>query len=356
MAELNFFNNYILKAVTKEIVPKMTFFRDRYFKTQADDVFDADVVLTEYMRSGRRMAAFVAPRVGDIPVTREGYSIHAYKPAYIGVSRDLSSDDLKKRGFGEAFYPGSTKADRAIKLQLRDLNELDELITRREEWMAVQTMINNGCTMQEYLDANTQGEQKIVLFYDGTSNHTYTVSTKWDATGGDFFGDVRAMCKMLSSRGLPAADLILGTDAADAILDIQKVRDVLNKESGITIGGIDQTIEYPGVARMGILNFGGFKLTLWSVDETYEDASGNTTAYFPAKGAMVTAPDCGHMMYGAITQIPHGSEEFESVAAPRVSKLIIKQEQDLRKIRLASRPLAAPKNYCPYIYAENVVN
>jgi hypothetical protein len=356
MPELNFFDNYTLMAITQELVPQASFFRDRYFPTAAGDIFAADKVLTEYRKGDRKMAAFVAPRVGDIPVDRLGYAIHEYQPAYIAPSRLLTLDDLRKRGFGEAMYPGSTPAERAVRLQLDDLTDLDRRIQRREEWMAVQTMINNGCTMQEYLDANTQGEQNIVLFYDGSSDHTYTVGPAWDAVGGDFFGDVRAMCQMLARRGLPAADLVLGTAAADAILDIQKVRDLLDKNSGIIVGEINQSIAYPGVVRMGVLNFGGFLLTLWCVSESYDDDSGNDTPYFPAKSAMVTAPGCGHMMYGQITQMNFGSTEFSSTAAKRVPKLVVDQDRDIRKIRLGARPLAAPKNYCPYIYAANAVS
>lgn len=357
MPELNFFDNYVLQAITEEIVPQASFFRDRYFPTEEGDIFAADKVLTEYQKGDRKMACFVAPRVGDIPVERRGYAIHEYQPAYIAPSRLLTIDDLRKRGFGEAIFPGSTPSERAARLQLRDLTDLDRRILRREEWMAVQTMINNGCTMQEYVDANTAGEQNVVLFYDTTSDHTYTVGgTKWDDVGGDFFGDVRAMCNMLAKRGLPAVDLVLGTDAADAILGIQEVRDLLDKNSGIITGEINQSIAYPGVTRMGTLNFGGFHLTLWAVSESYEADDGTDTPYFPAKSAMVTAPGCGHMMYGQITQMNFGSTEFSTVAAKRVPKFVVDQDRDIRKIRLGARPLAAPKNYCPYIYAANAVN
>ena len=356
MAELNFFDNYVLMAITEEIVPQASFFRDRYFPTGAEDIFAADKVLTEYMKGDRKMACFVAPRVGDIPVDRRGYEIHEYQPAYIAPSRLLTLDDLTKRGFGEALYSGSTPAERAARLQLKDLSELDVRIARREEWMAVQTMINNGCTIQEYLDANTVGESRIIKFYDNATEHTYTVANKWDTANGDIFGDVQAMCTMLSNRGLPAADLVLGTDAASAILDNEKVQSLLDKNSGIIIGEIRQQLSpYPGVVYMGTLNFGGFMLNLISVNETFVNDSNVTEKYFPATSAMVTAPGCGHMMYGQISQIDYGATDYKTYAAKRVSKFVLDQDKDTRKLRLGARPLAAPKNYCPYIYAANVV-
>lgn len=357
MATLNFFDTYALLAIAEEIVPQQTFFKDRYFITEESDIFACDKVLTEYRNGDRKMAAFVSARAGDIPMDRRGYEIHEYQPAFIAPSRLLTEDELRKRGFGEALYANSTPAQRAARLQLQDLTDMDRRIVRREEWMCAQTMINNACTMQTYVDDKTEGETLYVKFFDDASDHTYTVATKWNATGGDFFGDVKAMCRKLSSRGLPAADLVLGSDAADAVLEMEKVQKLLDRNSGIIIGTIEQELsQYDGVVYMGTLNFGGFKLNLISVDETYVDASNTTQKYFPATSAMVTAPRCGHMMYGQITQIDYGSTDFTSHANIRVPKFSINQDKDLRKLRLASRPLAAPHNYCPYIYAANVVS
>ena len=100
----------------------------------------------------RKMAAFVSPRVGAIPMERMGYEIHEFEPASIGVSRPLTSDDLTKRGFGEAIYANSTPAQRAAKLVQNDLADMDGRIIRTEEWMCAQTMLDNGCVMQEMLD------------------------------------------------------------------------------------------------------------------------------------------------------------------------------------------------------------
>lgn len=356
MPALNFFDTYILAAIMEEHVPNTFFFRDRYFPTGDNDVFAADKVLTEYRKGDRRMAAFVSERVGDIPMGRTGYEIHELQPAYIGVSRLLTLDDLKKRGFGEAIYSVSTPAERAARLLRDDMGDMDLRIRRREEWMAVQTMLNNACTMQTFVDDKTEGEKLHVQFYDGTaSDHTYTVSAPWTSFA-EMRADVIAMCRMLSYRGLPATDLVLGTDTADAILQFEDLQRLLDKNSGIAVGSIrEQLTAYAGVVLLGVLNFGGFQLNLISVDESYMDNDDSTKSYFPKTGAMVTAPACGHFMYGQITQIDYGSSVPISHAGIRVPKFTLDQDNDMRKLRLATRPLAAPKNYCPYIYADSVV-
>lgn len=234
-AELNFFDTYTLMAVQKRIVPKQTFFRDRYFPTEEGDIFSSNKVLTEYMDGDRKMAAFVSPRVGAIPMERMGYEVHEFEPSSIGVSRPLTSDDLTKRGFGEAIYANSTPAQRAAKLVQNDLADMDGRITRTEEWMCAQTMLDNGCVMQEMIDNVTKGEAKVVNFYNpGHENdHIYTAAHKWNEEGGNFFGDVPAMCRLLSKRGLRAADLLLGADVYDAVMDLEKVQRLLDKNSGM---------------------------------------------------------------------------------------------------------------------------
>ena len=356
MNELNFFDTYVLQAIVEEIVPQQTFFRDRYFPTGEDDIFGSDKVLTEYQKGDRKMAAFVSSRVGDIPMGREGYSIHEYQPAFIAPSRLLTLDDLRKRGFGEALYPNTEPAERAARLQLRDLTEMDARITRREEWMAVQTMVNNSCTMQTYIDDKTEGEVLHIQFFDGSgSDHSYTVAKQWTSFK-DMKSDVIAMCRKLSIRGLRATDLVMGTDVASAVTEFEDLQRLLDQNSGIVTGRIEEELSaYDGVVFMGVVNFGGFKLNLISADETYVDNLNMTQRYFPATSAMVTAPGCGHMMFAQITQINYGDTDFTTHYGNRIPKFILDQPNDTRKLRLASRPLAAPHNYCPYIYAANVV-
>lgn len=355
MASLNFFDTYFLLAMAEEIVPQPNFFRSRYFPTGAEDVFAADKVLTEYRKGDRKMAAFVSPAARDIAMERIGYEIREYQPAYIALSRLLTLDDLEKRGFGEALYPGMNKSQRAARLQLRDLQDIDKRIARREEWMAVQTMLNNGCTMQEYIDAQTIGDKRQVMFYRGKSEHTFAPAHKWDSPEGDFWGDVRAMCRLLARFGLPAIDLVLGSLAADFVSNDARTQKLLDNRR-MEYGNLEpQLTQYPGVAFMGRLNFGGFLLNLFDVNESYENEDGEDTPYFPARGAMVTAPGCGHMMYGQITQIDYGSANYNSYASARVPKFILDQPNDMRCLRLGCRPLAAPRNYCPYIYAADVV-
>lgn len=354
---ISVFNTYYMAGMMQEIVLPQTFFLSRYFPTnRGTDIFNADKVLVEYRDGDRRMAPFVVRRAGDIPVGRSGYEIHEFEPPYIAPSRTLTLDDLKKRGFGEALYSQTTPAERARALQMQDLTDLGNRIQRREEWMAVQTMINNGCTAVSYIDNDTVGEPWDVFYYDvaGSNPALYTVADKWDTEAGNFMSDVEAMAGDLLDRGLPATDLVVGTTGGQFIQTNEKLAKLLDNRR-MEYGQIAPALtNYPGVAWLGRLNFGGIDLDIYVVRETVVDESGTIKRQFPATSAMVTAPNCGHMMYARIDQM-EDDREFHSFAMPRVPKFIADVDKDIRKLRVASRPLAAPRQKAPWIYAKNVV-
>lgn len=355
MPRIDLFDTYYLAGMVQEIVPPTTFFRDRYFPTNPDtDIFAADKVLVEYRDGDRRLAPFVVARKGDIPVARRGHEVQEYEAPYIAPSRLLTLDDLRKRGFGEALFAGSTPAQRAAALQLRDLEDLDRRITRREEWLAAQTMINNGFTAVAYIDNATAGEPFDLYFYDtsGDNPALYTVSTKWD-NGGDFWSDIEAMCESLAERGLPVTDLVVGSAVGQYIQSDETALERLDNRR-MEYGQIAPKNLSPGVSWLGRLNFGGFDLDIFVVRETYVDESGKTQRFFPTDSAMVTAPGCGHMMYAQVTQI-EPDEEFHTFAMRRVPKLVVDRENDIRKLRLAARPLAAPIQKAPWMYAPKVL-
>lgn len=352
---INLLDSYHLLASVEEVTHVPQFFKDRYFSTGAEDIFAADKVLVEFKNGDEEMAPFVSRRVKDIPVERGGYEVHELQPAYIGLSRILTVDQLAQRGFGEAILPNSSEAERAARLIHNDFVDLDKRIRRREEWMSVQTILNNGLDMQEYIDAKTKGELLHIRYYGGNSDHKYTVAKKWDSADGHMYGDIRAMAKSLTSRGLKASDLIVGSNVADFLLDDPKIRELLDKNSGVTVGSLNPTIEADGVSVLGSLNFGGHKLTIICVDETYRGENGVRIPYYPANSVTVTAPECGCTKYAQITQWDYGSETPTTYAKARVPKLILDYDHDERKLRLGSRPLTVPRNYCPFVTADNVV-
>ena len=360
---VNILDTYYMAGLWEGLSPVNTFFRDRYFPTLPDDIYAADKVLVEYRDGDNGRAPFMVEGADPINVKREGYEIHDYAPLNISQSRNLTADQLKKRGFGEAILSNSTEEERAAKLVSEDLALLERRIVRSEELLCATTMINNGFTVAEMLDANTKGKDATVVFYDPNKGNdgAYVIGNQWTTSTGwtTIVNDVRAMCRSLSRRGLPHIDLVIGQAVADILLANTDFRELLNKMSGIVIASpiVQELTKYDGVSLLGVVNFGGYNLNVIVVDEQYQDVVGGVTTwvnYFPAKGMMVTAPNAGHLMYAHIVHMDEDGN-IDTITGKRVPDLFVDRRRKIREIILESRPFAAPQNYSPWVYAANVV-
>jgi hypothetical protein len=359
---VNILDTYYMAGLWEGLSPVPTFFRDRYFPTGAGDIYAADKVLVEYKDGDNDMAPFMVMGADPINVKREGYEIHDYSPTYVSQSRDLTADQLKQRGFGEAILSKSTEEERAAKLVSEDLALLERRFSRTEEYLCSQVMINNGFTIQEHLD-ETHTRTAELKYYDPLKGNdgVYTI-TQWGVgtTFADVCADIEAMCDALSERGLPAVDLVIGRKVRDFLLSMSDFRDLVNKQSGIIVaeGGIRQTLsQYQGVTFLGTINFNGYDLNVIVSNEQYSAVSGGSvvrTNYFPATSMMVTAPAAGHLMYAHIVHMDEAGE-IDTITGKRVPDLFVDRKKKKREIILESRPLAAPQNYSPWIYAAGVV-
>ena len=364
---VNILDTYYMAGLWEGLSPVNTFFRDRYFPTAQGDIYAADKVLVEYQDGDNDMAPFMVLDADPINVKREGYEIHDYEPTCIKQSRNLTADQLKQRGFGEAILSQSTEEERAAKLVQEDLALLERRFTRTEEYLCAQTMINNGFTVNEMLDANTVGKQATVKFYDPNlgNDGAYNIGTAWTTSTGwsEIVEDVRNMCRSLTRRGLPAKDLVVGQAVADVLLANTDFRALVDKMSGIVIASpiVQELTKYDGVSLLGVINFGGYMLNVIVVDEQYRGLDSSTPPvpewknYFPAKSIMVTAPGAGHLMYAHIVHMDEDGN-IETITGKRVPDLFVDRKRKVREIILESRPFAAPLNYSPWIYAAGAVS
>jgi len=346
----NFYETHHLLMAVQEIDPAPSFLKDRYF---ADDaIFSTNDVLVEFRDGNKKLAPFVVPRKGGVAIARQGYTMERYTPPTIKPKRMLTLDDIAQRGFGEALYSQMTPEQRQKVFLLRDAAELGNLITRRMEAMAAETMLNNGCVMKHIADDNGKFEEKEIRFYsEGANPAAYTPSANWSETSTKIIDDIGAMARMLTSRGLPATELVVSPDVADVILGnetIQKLMDIRNYNVGEVA-----PIELPaGAARIARLNVKGRMIDVICYEETYTNDAGVDTPYLPDGTAILTAPNAGRTVYGAISQVEQADGEFHTYAGKRVPKYVASAEGDTRSLTMTSAPLLIPNNKNPFISAK----
>jgi len=356
---MNIYDTYYMLAAVKEMPLEHTFYKSRYFPTnEVLDVFGTTKVLADYKKQTNKNAPFVLPRIGSLPVGREGFSTYELEPAYIGVSMPLTFDQLRKRGFGESLLSEMTPEDRARLLQMSDMQELSAMISRTEELMACETMLNNGCTMRHETDKADVYEDVNVKFYDGDANPAaFTPASTWanstSATKkGNWYNDICAMVKKLTSRGLPATEVIVANDVGSFLMDDPWLQAMLDNRR-IEMGGIEPTELTPYVTKIGRFNFNGRVLDILVNDGTF-DKDGVDTPYLAAGSVIVTAPGCGRGLYGAHTQVEK-DEQWHTYAGMRIPQHIATIKPPATETQVVARPLMVPNRPNPWIAAKKVL-
>ena len=350
---MNLYDTHTMLKLSEVVKPKSTFLRDRYFPTSAEDIFTSSDVMVDFKdESDNVLAPVVLPDKGGIPMARGGYQTHSFTPPLVAPERTLTAEQLLKRQAGEAVFSTITPEQREAKQLIQDLQDLNDAIDLREEYMAAQTLLNQGYTLKQYADKYGSSEyvEKEIKFYSGGSNpSTYTCSTKWD-NSGDIIADIAAMADQLTKRGLRATDLIVSGKVADVMLSNSTILSLLDNRRFILAQEVNPQGNADGSVLIAVLNVKGHLINVFSYTRQYrsEAKSGSPLAYtsvdfIPEKYVVMTAPGMGRTAYGAITQMEGANRDFVTYASKRVPHVIIDEHSNTRTLIQQSRPLVMPK-------------
>lgn len=356
---MNIYDTLYMLAAIEELTPEPTFFKRRYFPTDlAMDVFGTSKVLADYKEGNRKAAPFVVPRIGPLPVGRSGFSTYELEPGNISISKPLTIDQLNKRGFGESIMSTATPEMRARRLLMGDLSDLSARVSRTEERLSCDTMLDNGCVMRHQTDDPEIYEDVPVQFYDGKNNPAlFTPAVPWEHgkdehTPGPWYWDVIQMIKMLTGRGKPATDLVVANDVGNFLMEDPWIQYMMDNRRA-EYGAINPTELTEYVTSLGRFNFGGRKLEIFVNDGTFEDMTGKDTPFLEEGSAIVTAPNCGKGLYGAVTQ-KQMDNQWHTHAGTRVPNYLSTIIPPADETVVSSRPLLVPKTVSPWTSAKKV--
>jgi hypothetical protein len=342
-----------LKVFTDNLIKPKSFLKDFFFPTSAADMFATESVLIDNMNRGRKAAPFVIK--GSKSTDRDTFLTDEYKPARIAPARKLTVDDLKARGFGEALFNGAKPNERAVRYTVKDLQDLNDQITRREEIMCAEVLRTNGCVMVHIgPDGSSESNEHTIKFYEGDKNpQQYTPGKSWSDPSADILGDMNVMRQTVTKTGNKANILLVSPDVGEFILSNTEIRERLNNRR-YDVGQVSP-IELPeGAAEICRLKVGASVVTVIAYEETYQNDDGVDTPYLPEGTAIMTAYNCGRGLYGGVTQLEEGSDEFKYHESRRVPKVIVDRENDEKKLQLVARPVMVPVSKGAWISASVV--
>ena len=338
MNTINIYNTRTMMAAIEKMMPVRTFFRDTFFSRV--EQFPTESIDVDYKKGKRKMAPFVAPRVGGVVMGRQGFTTKNYKVPKIAPERVTTGDDIAKRMPGEGVYSTKTPAQRAAALMGLDLDELDETITRREEWMCRELLLNGKITMKGIVDdvSGKYIEQEVDFGF--TNKETLLSADKWDTDTSDKLGDLkRWRLEVIQKTGRAPNISVFSSDVVDLFIKDAEVQKIFDNRN-YNFGSITPTLQNDAVTF--ICKIPSLGLEIYSYDEWFLDDNENEQPMMPEKTIVMGRVGMGRRLYGAVTQIEN--KQFVTYEGARIPKMWADDDSDIIKTRLSSKPLPAPED------------
>lgn len=352
-----------------QIKPPRTFLRSKMIRR--DEFSDREQIDVDTKTGVRRLAPFVNPVAGVGKVMdRIGFSTSTITPPMVSPKRPLTPTDLQKRLPGENIYSAQTADERAAQLLGQDLAELDEDITRVEEWMCAQAAFNTGtvngakgtsirCKGEDFdetyffprnaalIDAAPTASPAAGLG-SATPTSTQLANTRrWDQSTADIPTQFRQVKRLIAQiTGMSCNYAVCGADAADALLSgpsLNGLSGLLNTRR-LDLGLIKPEDMGEGVTYLGTL--AGTNIDIFAYDEFYVDPTdGNEKPIVPTKSVLFGCSTAYTVMrYGAVgvTSGVDQSAQISLIAGRRVPQSWINNEPAVRMLKVSARPLVVP--------------
>lgn len=336
--ETDIYTPRTLGGIIRRMPPVRTFFRDTFFKNRR--TFVTKSVDVDFVKGGRALAPFVHPKIGGKTILNSGYETKSYTPALLAPNKVTTVDDLLNRSAGENPYSGRTPAQRAVEKLAEDLRELNEMIVRREEWMAASAIFTGkipviGEGLNEEIDFSFTNTETIV-----------TDNLKWNKDTSDPLGDLERWHTAVQKNGFVNCNIcVMAADVVTAFINHPKVKDVLDTRS-YDIAVIAPRMLPSGVTYVGTykkLGLDIYQYNEWYLDDWTEPNSPEEKPLVPAGHlAMLSTAALYSIYYGAITFIPEEGKGFVTVEADKAPQTWIERRPDRRFLQINSAPLTVP--------------
>lgn len=312
-------------------MPKATtFLRDTFFTRRA--LSETNVIEMDIKKGGLKVAPFVSEKIGGKVVENSGFRTETFRPQLVAPLKVTTAEDIQKRGMGEHIYSNKTADERAAAKLNDDLQDLDEMITRREELMCAQAIFEGE------IEIKGDGIDRIIQF--GFENKEALAGIHlWNLETSTKYDDLKRWRRTVQQTGFVNTDyVIMATDVADEFLKDKEIKDLLNIRN-LSIGQIDVKELPGGVTYLGFLAEVGH---LYSYNAHYYDEKTKETKPLVPAGhlALLSSEVVNTMAYAAITIIK--DSDFTTFVTERVPKTWTENNPDRKMLQLQSKPLPIP--------------
>lgn len=325
---MDIFSTGVLARVVAELPAPAPFILNSFFtalQTETSEEIHFDIA-----NGKRRLAPFVSPIVAGKVVASAGYTTKTFKPAYVKDKRVFDSNRPFKRAIGERIGGELNPAQRLQALLAADLQDQLNMLTNRQEVMAVEALR----TGKVIVKGDEYPEVEVNFGRHSDLTKKLTSSARWGESGVDPLTDVEAWSMLVTQHsGATANTIVMDVKAWQLFSASPRVEKLLDRFRGAD--QLNSTVTGEGGRYMG--NIGSFDV--WVYAGWYEHPeTAVLTPYLPDHTVIITSPDLeGTRAYGAIRD-----EEAGFQAVPYFSKSWVEKDPAVRYLLLQSAPLPVP--------------
>ena len=324
-----------------ERMPKVhTFVRDTFFRNR--ETFDTQKIDVDFKKGNRALAPFVHKKKGGATIDNEGFQTNTYEPPLVAPNKITTIDDILKRTPGESLYNGKSPNQRAVEKMQRDFTELDEMITRREEWMCCQSLFRGKILI---LDKNGKAIQEEIDF-QFTNKETLKTADSWKTKKGGKIAQLKAWRKQVQKKGFVNCNIcLMGSDALEAFLsdeEVQKMLDVRRFEVAVIAPKeLPNGATYIGTIHeigMDIYTYNEWYLDNWTNAEKPEDKP-----LLPDNIVALLSTEANYSVYyGAVGIVDEAGKTIAVVEGSRIPEQWVERRPARRFLQLSSAPIPVP--------------
>lgn len=324
---MDIFTTAVLAKVVEALPQPAPFILNSFFREVQTE--ESEEIHFDVATSRRRLAPFVSPLVAGKVVHSLGSSVKTFKPAYVKDKRVFNASRPFKRMMGERIGGSLSPAQRLQALLAADLVDQLEMLSRRQELMALEALRTGAITVtgDEY--------PTVVVDFGRAAELTVPLSggTRWGEAGVKPLKDLQTWSLLVSKNSAATAtQVVMDLKSWQIFNDEEDVKALLDRFRGQD--QLDPTVVGEGGRFMG--SIGNFDI--WVYTGFYEDASGTVTPYMPDHTVIITGAQLeGVRAYGAIKDEKAGFQ-----AMPYFTKSWLEEDPAVRYLMMQSAPLPVP--------------
>lgn len=284
----------------------------------------------------RTLAPFVGRYSDGVFVPGTLFKTKEFEPAIIKPYTIANAERLLQQQFGQTIYGDYlTEEEHRSGIVGEELEELDNTITRREQWMLAK-LITTGI-----IPIVGEGVDRAITF--GEANiEDLLGEDKWNSSMSDPIKDLEdKIMEVEKETGVTIDTVFMGYEAYNTFEKHKLIQEMLMHRNAKMVTIENTKTKIPGAKYKGY--FEKFNVDIYVISEwVYDEIEKKDVELYPTN--MVTGLQQGFvtMHYGAVAQIPYGETTEMLFINKRVPHVWVAPGSNNKNIQLQAKPLPVP--------------